>query len=40
MGKQEVSLHHMGERWVRGHTAVINQIRGILLERSITVPKG
>jgi len=34
------SLHRVRERWVTRHTAVINQIRGLLLERGITVRKG
>jgi transposase len=34
------SLHRVRERWVRRRTAVINQIRGLLLERGITLPKG
>jgi transposase len=34
------SLHRVRERWVRRRTAVINQIRGMLLERGITVTKG
>lgn len=34
------SLHRVRERWVSGRTAVINQIRGLLLERGITVRKG
>ncbi len=34
------SLHRVRERWVGRRTAVINQIRGLLLERGITVPKG
>ena len=34
------SLHRVRERWVRRRTAVINQIRGLLLERGITVTKG
>ena len=34
------SLHRVRERWVMGRTAVINQIRGLLLERGITVRKG
>jgi transposase len=34
------SLHRVRERWVSGRTAVINQIRGLLLERGITIPKG
>lgn len=28
------------ERWVSGRTAVINQIRGLLLERGISIRKG
>src|SRR6201987_2963548 len=34
------SLHRVRERWVKGRTAVINQIRGLLLERGITMRKG
>jgi transposase len=34
------SLHRVRERWVGRRTAVINQIRGLLLERGITVSKG
>ena len=34
------SLHRVRERWVGRRTAVINQIRGLLLERGITVTKG
>jgi transposase len=34
------SLHRVRERWVTRRTAVMNQIRGLLLERGITVPKG
>ena len=34
------SLHRVRERWVVQRTAVINQIRGLLLERGITVRKG
>src|ERR1700681_4716529 len=34
------SLHRVRERWVRRRTAVVNQIRGLLLERGITLPKG
>ena len=34
------SLHRVRERWVVRRTAVINQIRGLLLERGITVRKG
>src|SRR5437870_11359600 len=34
------SLHRVRERWVMRRTAVINQIRGLLLERGITPRKG
>lgn len=34
------SLHRIRERWIVRRTAVINQIRGLLLERGITVRKG
>jgi transposase len=34
------SLHRVRERWVVRRTAVINQIRGLLLERGITIRKG
>jgi transposase len=34
------SLHRVRERWVGRRTAVINQIRGLLLERGVTVRKG
>jgi transposase len=34
------SLHRVRERWVSGRTAVINQIRGLLLERGVTIRKG
>lgn len=34
------SLHRVRERWVMRRTSVINQIRGLLLERGITVRKG
>ena len=34
------SLHRVRERWVVRRTAVINQIRGFLLERGITIRKG
>jgi transposase len=34
------SLHRVRERWVMRRTAVINQMRGLLLERGITLPKG
>ncbi len=34
------SLNRVRERWVGRRTAVINQIRGMLLERGITVTKG
>jgi transposase len=34
------SLHRVRERWVVRRTAVINQMRGLLLERGITMRKG
>ena len=34
------SLHRVRERWVTRRTAVINQIRGLLMERGITLRKG
>ena len=34
------SLHRVRERWVMRRTAVINQMRGLLFERGITVRKG
>ena len=34
------SLHRVRERWVTRRTAAINQIRGLLLERGITLRKG
>src|ERR1700751_3152937 len=34
------SLHRLSERWGVRRTAVINQIRGMLLERGITMRKG
>jgi transposase len=34
------SLHRVRERWVMHRTAVVNQIRGLLLERGITLRKG
>src|SRR5258708_18278453 len=34
------SLHRVREHWVMRRTAVINQIRGLVLERGITVRKG
>src|SRR6266849_2054440 len=34
------SLHRVRERWVMRRTAVINQIRGLLLEHGITLRKG
>ena len=32
--------HRVRERWVMRRTAVVNQIRGLLLERGLTLPKG
>jgi len=34
------SLHWVRERWVMRRTAVVNQIRSLLLERGFTLPKG
>jgi transposase len=34
------SLHRVRERWVMRRTAIVNQMRGLLLERGITLPKG
>src|ERR1700743_848931 len=34
------SLHRVRERWVVRRTAVVNQMRGLLLERGITIRKG
>lgn len=34
------AVHRLRERWVMRRTAVINQIRGLLLERGLTLPKG
>jgi len=34
------ALHRVRERWVRRRTALVNQIRGLLLERGLTLPKG
>jgi len=34
------ALHRVRERWVMRRTAVVNQIRGLLLERGFTLPKG
>src|ERR1039457_5707891 len=34
------SLHRVLNRWMMRRTAVINQIRGLLLERGITLRKG
>ena len=34
------SLHRVRERWVMRRTAIINQIRGLLLERGITLRSG
>jgi transposase len=34
------AVHRVRERWVMRRTAVINQIRGLLLERGVTLPKG
>ena len=34
------SLHRVRERWIMRRTAVVNQVRGLLLERGITVRTG
>jgi transposase len=34
------ALHRVRERWVMHRTAVVNQIRSLLLERGLTLPKG
>lgn len=34
------SLHRVRERWVMRRTAIVNQVRGLLLERGITLRKG
>jgi transposase len=33
-------LHRVRERWVMRRTAAVNQIRSLLLERGLTMPKG
>jgi transposase len=34
------AVHRVRERWVMRRTAVVNQIRGLLLQRGLTLPKG
>src|SRR5580692_9939581 len=34
------AVHRVRERWVMRRTAVVNQVRSLLLERGLTVPKG
>jgi transposase len=34
------AVHRERERWVRRRTAVVNQIRGLLPEHGLTLPKG
>jgi transposase len=34
------AVHRVRERWVMRRNAVVNQIRGLLLERGLTLPKG
>lgn len=34
------AVHRVRERWVMRRTAVMNQMRGLLLERGLTLPKG
>jgi transposase len=33
-------VHRVRERWVMRRTAAVNQIRGLLLERGLPIPKG
>jgi len=35
-----IALRLVRERWVKSRTALVNQIRGLLLERGITMRKG
>jgi transposase len=34
------SVHRARERWVKSRTSLVNQMRGLLLERGITIRKG
>src|ERR1700690_3810641 len=34
------ALHRVRERWVMRRTAAVNQIRSLLLERGLTMPRG
>jgi transposase len=34
------AVHRVRERWVMRRTAVVNQVRGLLLERGLPLPKG
>jgi hypothetical protein len=34
------ALHRVRERWVMRRTAVVNQIRSLLLKRGLALPKG
>jgi transposase len=34
------AVHRVRERWVMRRTSMVNQIRGLLLERGLTLPKG
>jgi transposase len=34
------TVHRVRERWVMRRTAVVNQIRGLLIERGLPIPKG
>ncbi|MBV9155423.1 MAG: IS110 family transposase [Acidobacteriaceae bacterium] len=34
------AVHRVRERWVKQRTALVNQIRGFLLERGVTFPQG
>ena len=37
---EQLDLHRVRERWVTRRTAVVNQIRSLLLKRGLTMPKG
>src|ERR1700680_4092007 len=39
-GQLDLQAHRVRERWVMRRTAVVNQIRSLLLERGLTMPKG
>src|ERR1700681_3298414 len=39
-GQLDLQAHRVRERWVMRRTAVVNQMRSLLLERGLTMPKG